>query len=69
VRGQVNAAYRLITWGALPLGAAGGGALAAATSAEVAMVTGAGGIALASVWVLFSAVPRLWSIDDAAEPV
>ena len=66
VRGRMNAAYRLISWGAIPLGAAAGGILATRAGAEVAMITGAAGLSLATLWVACSAVPRLRSIDDAA---
>lgn len=64
LRGRVNASYRLISWGAVPLGAAAGGVLATSAGAEASMVTGSVGMALATLWVLFSAVPRLRSIDD-----
>ncbi len=67
VRGRVNAAYRLISWGAIPLGAAAGGLVAAHAGAQIAMVIGAGGVALATVWVGCSAVPGLRSIDDARQ--
>jgi len=65
MRGRVNAAYRLISWGAIPVGAAVGGIVATQASAEAAMITGAAGMSLATLWVAFSAVPRLRSIDDA----
>jgi MFS family permease len=66
VRGRVNAAYRLISWGAIPVGAAAGGFLAAHVGAETTMIAGAGGMVLATLWVAFSAVPRLRSIEEAA---
>ncbi|PZF85020.1 MFS transporter [Jiangella anatolica] len=66
LRGRVNAAYRLISWGAIPLGASLGGLLAATTSARTAMVAGACGMVLATLWVAFSPVRRLTSIDEAA---
>jgi predicted MFS family arabinose efflux permease len=66
LRGRVNAAYRLISWGAIPLGAATGGVVATQASAQVAMITGAVGMSLATLWVAFSAVPRLRTIEDAA---
>ena len=66
VRGRVNAAYRLLSWGALPLGAALGGVLATRAGAYPAMVIGAIGIASATLWVLFSPVPRLRRATDAA---
>jgi Na+/melibiose symporter-like transporter len=65
-RGRVNAAYRLISWGAIPLGAAGGGVLATAYGAYAAMVVGAAGMAAATLWVAMSVVPRLAAISDAA---
>lgn len=66
LRGRVNAAYRLISWGAIPVGASLGGVLAGATDGRTAMVAGACGIALATLWVAFSPVRRLASIDEAA---
>ena len=68
LRGRVNAAYRLISWGAIPLGAAVGGVVATQAGAQVAMMTGAIGMSLATLWVAFSAVPRLRSIADATTP-
>jgi MFS family permease len=67
-RARMNAAYRLISWGAIPLGAAAGGVLASVLGARTAMVIGALGIPLATVWVALSPVPRLLTIDDAATP-
>ena len=66
LRGRVNAGYRLISWGALPVGAAVGGVLASALGAQQAMVIGALGIPLATLWVWFSSIPGLRSIADAA---
>lgn len=61
--GRVNAAYRLISWGAIPLGAAAGGFLATYAGAQTALTVGAIGVASATLWVAFSAVPRLATID------
>lgn len=66
LRGRVNAAYRLISWGAIPVGATLGGVLAGVTDARTAMVAGACGMVLATLWVAFSPVRRLASIDEAA---
>lgn len=66
LRGRVNAAYRLISWGAIPLGAADGGVLASAAGARTAMEARAVGIAAATLWVAFSAVPRLRTLTEAA---
>ncbi|BCB76470.1 hypothetical protein Pflav_028800 [Phytohabitans flavus] len=65
LRGRVNAAYRLISWGAMPVGAAVGGVVASHAGAWAAMAAGAIGIATATLWVGFSAVPRLVRIADA----
>jgi MFS family permease len=64
LRGRVNAAYRLISWGAIPIGATVGGLLATNEGAKTTMITGSIGMALATLWVVFSAVPRLRTIDD-----
>jgi Na+/melibiose symporter-like transporter len=50
LRGRVNAAYRLISWGAIPLGAAAGGLLASQWGAETTMIAGAVGMSLATLW-------------------
>jgi MFS family permease len=63
LRGRVNAAYRMISWGAIPAGAALGGLLATQAGSYSAMVVGVIGIASASLWVAFSPVPRLATID------
>lgn len=65
VRGRVNAAYRLISWGAIPLGAALGGVLAAGLGSEQAMIIGALGMPLATLWVALSPVRRLATIHGA----
>jgi hypothetical protein len=65
LRSRVNAAYRLFSWGALPLGAALGGIVAAGFGARTAMMVGAVGVASATCWVAFSAIPRLRSIREA----
>ncbi|MEU8607404.1 MFS transporter [Actinoplanes sp. NPDC048791] len=66
LRGQVNAAYRLVSWGAIPVGAAVGGVIATQTDPFTAMVTGAIGVSVSTLWVALSAVPALRSIHDAA---
>jgi hypothetical protein len=69
LQGRVNAAYRLFSWGAIPIGAALGGVLAGLVGGHAAMVVGACGIPLATVWVAASAIPRLKTIHDAATQV
>jgi MFS family permease len=65
LHGRANAGYRLLSWGAVPVGAALGGALATAYGAHAAMLIGAFGVPLATLWVAASAVPRLRTIHDA----
>jgi MFS family permease len=68
LRGRVNAAYRLISWGVVPIGAAGGGLAAAQVGGQATMLIGAAGIAASTLWVALSPVPRLRSIDEAHPP-
>ncbi|MDG4827541.1 MFS transporter [Asanoa sp. WMMD1127] len=65
LRGRVNAAYRLISWGAVPVGAALGGVVATQAGPFAAMAVGAVGISLATLWVAFSRVPALAGIHEA----
>ncbi|MEU0077810.1 MFS transporter [Micromonospora tulbaghiae] len=65
LRGRVNAAYRLISWGCVPVGAALGGVLATQAGPFAAMAVGAVGVSLATLWVAFSRVPGLAGIHDA----
>ncbi|MCZ7533052.1 MAG: MFS transporter [Acidimicrobiia bacterium] len=65
LRGRVNAGYRLISWGALPLGALLGGILAESAGPYNTTLIGAIGIASATLWVLFSPIPKLRAITDA----
>lgn len=64
--GRVNAGYRLVSWGAIPLGASIGGLLAGLLGPFQAMAIGALGIPLATLWVAFSPIPKLTAIDEAA---
>jgi predicted MFS family arabinose efflux permease len=66
LHGRVNAGYRLISWGAIPLGAMLGGLLAAQFGGYAALLVGALGIPLATVWVALSPVRRLATIHDAS---
>jgi MFS family permease len=66
LRGRVNAAYRLISWGAVPLGALLGGLVATRAGSWAAMVAGAAGLATATLWVALSPVRTLRTAADAA---
>ncbi|GAB2940593.1 hypothetical protein GCM10027280_31380 [Micromonospora polyrhachis] len=68
LRGLVNSGYRLISWGAVPVGAAIGGVIATQAGPYAAMAIGAVGISLSTLWVALSRVPKLASIHDAAQP-
>lgn len=63
--GRLNAAYRLVSWGAVPVGATLGGILATWVGAHAGMLVGAVGLALATVWVAMSPVRQLRELDDA----
>nr|WP_239062289.1 MFS transporter [Streptomyces sp. SID13031] len=65
LRGRVNAAYRLITWGGIPVGALSGGLLASQLGNRGAMVLGAAGLATATLWILFSPIRTLRSVGHA----
>ncbi|WP_328471965.1 MFS transporter [Actinoplanes sp. NBC_00393] len=59
IQGRVTAAYRLVSWGTLPLGSLAGGYLAASLGAYEALLAGAVGLAAATLWVAVSPIPRL----------
>jgi len=61
-RGRVNAGHRLISWGALSLGAPLGGVLASVLGSQHAMVIGALDMPLATLRVWLSPIPGLRSI-------
>ena len=64
VQAKLNAAYRFISWGAIPIGAAAGGLLAARYGSRTAMNIAALGVPLATIWVAASSIPRLTRLDD-----
>ncbi len=64
LRGRVNAGYRLVSWGALSLGALGGGVLTTAMGPVGAALIGTGAMALATVPVALSPVRSLQDVED-----
>lgn len=61
---RMHATYRTLTYGMIPLGALLGGLLGEVLGLWPTLLVGAIGIALAPVWVVFSAVPRIRSLGD-----
>lgn len=64
LRGRVNAAYRFLTWGMLAFGAGAAGALVSVGGAPLAILVGASGMTLATLWVVFSPVRRLRALGE-----
>lgn len=64
LQGRVNAGYRMVSWGAIPIGAGLGGLIASQFSPHTAMLVGALGIPLGTIWIAASAIPRVRSIAD-----
>ena len=67
LQGRVNAAYRLVSWGVIPIGAILGGVLAREMGAYHAALAGGIGVAAATLWVAFSPIPRLREAPPAAD--
>lgn len=65
--GRMNASYRLITWGVVPLGALLGGALGESFGLRMTLAVGAGGVVLAFLWLWCSPVRGLQSFPPAAK--
>lgn len=63
--GRVNAAYRFVSWGAVPIGALIGGVAASHLGSFGGMMVGAIGLASATLWVAGSPVRRLQTVQDA----
>jgi MFS family permease len=68
---RMNASYRTLGYGIMPIGALLGGVIGEALGLRVALGVAAIGIACAPLWVVFSPIPRIGHIADvgpAAEP-
>lgn len=57
--GRMNASYRLILYGTIPLGALLAGSLASLFGLRTALAVGVAGLVLPAVWIVFSPVYRL----------
>ncbi len=64
LRGRVNASYRLVSWGALSLGALVGGALATVLGPWPAAVVGAVLMALATLPIILSPVRSMTAVES-----
>ena len=62
--GRMNASYRFVSYGAIPLGALLGGAAGHALGLRVGLIAGAVLLMTTAVWVLFSPLRSLRSLDD-----
>jgi MFS family permease len=65
--GRMNASYRFFTYGAIPLGALLGGALAETIGLRPALAVAAAGLVTSLVWVLLSPLPRLRTMPEEAD--
>lgn len=64
LRGRANAAYRLVSWGALSIGALAGGGLVVLAGEWVAALLGTALMAVATLPVLLSPVRRMRTIEE-----
>jgi MFS family permease len=67
--GRMNASYRFLVYGAIPLGALFGGVLGETIGLRPALVVSVLGLLLALAWVFFSPVPGLRRIPEQEEHV
>lgn len=64
--GRVNASYRFLVWGALPVGSLLGGTLGTILGLHTALLIGTFGTVLAPFWLLFSSVRRLRTLPEVS---
>jgi hypothetical protein len=62
--GRVNASYRLLSYGPIPIGAAVSGFLAEAIGQRPTIAVAVLGLSLATLWVARSPIPRLREIGE-----
>jgi predicted MFS family arabinose efflux permease len=68
LRARVSGALLLVNYGVRPIGALGGGLLAAAIGLQTTMWVTAAGALLAVLWLLPSPMPRLRTLPEPVEP-
>jgi MFS family permease len=66
--GRMNASYRLLLFGTIPLGALLGGTLAGILGLRTGLVIGVAGLAVPIAWIPFSPVFALHAIPDLLSP-
>jgi predicted MFS family arabinose efflux permease len=64
--GRMNASYRFVSYGAIPLGALLGGAAGQALGLRAGLIVGCVALLSAVVWILLSPLPGLRELEDAA---
>jgi MFS family permease len=67
--GRMNASYRTVSFGAIPVGAFLGGAIAQAAGLRAALFVGAVGLLMSPLLILFSPVRHVRDLTDAAETI
>lgn len=63
--GRMNASYRFVSYGAIPLGALLGGTAGQVLGLRAGLIAGAVLLLSTVVWILLSPLPRLRTIEDA----
>jgi predicted MFS family arabinose efflux permease len=66
LRSRVSGSFRFVNYGVRPIGALLGGALGTAIGLQTTMWIGALGALLGVFWLLFSPIPRLRVVAEAA---
>ncbi|MGX7673987.1 MFS transporter [Plantactinospora sp. DSM 117369] len=64
LRGRVNASFRFVTIGVIPIGAVGAGLLGDWIGLHNALYVSAIGTPLALLWLIFSPVPKVRTLDE-----
>jgi MFS family permease len=68
MRGRMNASYRFVSWGTVPVGALLGGWLGGVIGLRSTLLVGALGILASALWIVFSPIRTLRTIPEVPEP-
>ncbi len=63
--GRVNASYRFLVWGAIPIGSLIGGILGTVLGLRITLFIGTIGVIAAPIWLLLSSVRKLRTLPEA----